>query len=811
MVAVAFVVDASSALAAEWGAVLNYVMQMLRRLSDAQAPGSKMRVAFVTYGTQGSPLVCRNFFMELGSFVNAFRDESSLGIGQTIYGGGDMGMAALEGFVAALELFDTLGLSASPVPPQHIIHVAASLPDDSERPQCNLCPSLDFVTWDSLPAEIKRRNIHLSSISLRPNLDKFSTLHSLSTTSPMPPWFSVKPQHTVLLSGYPTKGLKRPGEPLAAEKTPDPKRAKISPPNTNTSPNLAQSSPVPAIATTPPKITPPSAPPSVNSTATAVPPPSAPPSALPMHRFTQQQVNQLQIAYRAAETPVRALEAAISEARARGDTAAVESFTAQWTEKNVIYTKLKQSIAAMLNQQRMIYRAQQMAAAQQGQSMAGQTQQGVQAAPGSQQASDGPHQQIIPPQPVPTPQSTNDHHLNTPDTNDNAMPPQPSSNLSESPGHMRSLSGGMPRNPNLMPANMPTNPAGGAPSPLIQQQMQKMLEQKERARQTGAAMRNAPPVWQGPITWSGTNPAGEPRQISTFVVASSVNPDACHATTWPTSLTLTIAEKPAVTMQSLQVWMRRVEPAICTFAANPTAPNSVNNEMGYKALVALLVSKNLYFVSSWQLPNGKVSNNVLFFPVQGAGLVGAFFPLNGIPDLPQGDPAPSIIQNPAPLPPNQPPPPQTGSVSAPQALVLINNYLMTHGVNITPQFAAQLAKMNQTERNTLMQKLIHAGQEQRRQRLAAAQGQVPPQQMGMMPQMGQQPQQQPMKGGFNPAQFAGNAAAGGMGANPGMYTDMMGGGGPGRGPTGGSGGAVSYEMMQSFMARNQEMNGNVGG
>jgi len=46
-----------------------------------------------------------------------------------------------------------------------------------------------------------------------------------------------------------------------------------------------------------------------------------------------------------------------------------------------------------------------------------------------------------------------------------------------------------------------------------------------------------------------------------------------------------------------------------------------------------------------------------------------------------------------------------------------------------------------------------------------------------------------------------------------MYQDLMGGGGLPRTVSGssGGGGAVSYEMMQSFMQRNQEMGGSNSG
>ncbi|KAK7042224.1 hypothetical protein R3P38DRAFT_2511110 [Favolaschia claudopus] len=165
----------------------------------------------------------------------------------------------------------------------------------------------------------------------------------------------------------------------------------------------------------------------------------------------------------------------------------------------------------------------------------------------------------------------------------------------------------------------------------------------EQHRAVPAPLHNTPqpqqpppptPVWQGRLTWSGTNPAGVARVVTTSVIASSRNRDACHAQTWPCTLNLTFTANPAVSIETLQLWMNRVDPSICTFRCRPTHPNVPNNEWSYKALVAMLITKNFYFVASWTLPNGKVSNNVLIFPVRNAGLVGAFFPLTGIPHLP---------------------------------------------------------------------------------------------------------------------------------------------------------------------------------
>ncbi|KAJ7037760.1 hypothetical protein C8F04DRAFT_1091448 [Mycena alexandri] len=918
MIAIAFVVDSSVALALQWPWIMSsYIMPMLRRIGETNPQSSKQfRAAFITYGTQGAPLVCKNFFSDLMMVIQVIREDlNKLGMGQTSCGG-DMGMAALEGFVAALELFDILRQSPpsknSPSAVYHIFHVAAAMPDTSERPQCNLSPVLDSVTWDSLPSEMKKRNIHLSSISTRPKLLKFTELHSNSSL--VPPWFSVRPQDTVLLAGYTAlqqKGVKRPGDPMTT--TPDPKRAKISPPNTN-SPKTTQTSPVPARVKTPataptptplapmriptpataPPLTnnpmvPPPAAPGPTSVPAPVPPPTGPPNPM---QFPQQRLLQIQNALRQTEQPVLALKAAITDARAKGDTQTVENLMVQFTEKNNVYLKLKANIQAMLAQQRAAYaHAQQMMATQQGQAAlanananAQNAQQGQHVGLGQPPNQQGQGlgqqmQQMHPGRQVPHPPGPSqigqidqgsvgqdDMQMPGPDNSgfgnpmmqsSSSQPPPPPQSLptqdSPSLGHMRSLSGGgagpgqSPRN-NMMPMNM--NPGPMATSPLINQQMQKMIEQKERARQNTAAIKqNSMPVWQGLMTWSGVNPAGGAREVSSFVIASSPSREACHAETWPKSLTVSFTEKPAVSIRDLQVWMKRVEPVLCTFRANPLAENAVHNEMAYKALVAMLIQKNLYYVASWTLPNGKHSNNVLFFPVHNAGLVGAFFPLNGIPEFPQelpGNNPPSIIPNPTPpanpaaaAPAPNPFPPQLTAATGAQLVQQLNTILTTNGVVAPPAFIASLAKMNPAERNVVMLKIIRTGLEQRKQKAAAAAaaaGGVPPggmgaggsnvppgmgMPMGMMQQMGQQmgqqqqQQQQHMQnqqqqqqqsdgmGGFNNGQFGLGAGMGDGGmTGGGMFPHNM-----GLQRTAGNGGAVSYEMMQSFMLRNQELGG----
>lgn len=75
-----------------------------------------------------------------------------------------------------------------------MIHIAASPPDSSKHPQWNSSPSLDSLTWELLPAELKKvsnrvlspglslidvqRNIQLSGINIFPGLPRFPELYT---------------------------------------------------------------------------------------------------------------------------------------------------------------------------------------------------------------------------------------------------------------------------------------------------------------------------------------------------------------------------------------------------------------------------------------------------------------------------------------------------------------------------------------------------------------------------------------------------------------------------------------------------------
>lgn len=130
----------------------------------------------------------------------------------------------------------------------------------------------------------------------------------------------------------------------------------------------------------------------------------------------------------------------------------------------------------------------------------------------------------------------------------------------------------------------------------------------------------------------------------------SVDAGASHSKTWPASMTLRPAQTPAVSMPDFQDWIRRTKPVLCTFKAE--APE---DEAAYSTLVSVMSAKSIvsrsftyqcmpshgssqYATASWQLQSGAIKENALIFPINNIGLCGAFFPLTGIPEMPQASP-----------------------------------------------------------------------------------------------------------------------------------------------------------------------------
>lgn len=128
LLAVAFIVESSTTIADEWSRIFqNYIGPMVQRLSQTYPThkvyilfptfgnlfisSPKFCIAFVCYGTADSipsPLLCKKYFSDPKQVIQQMKENTGrLGIGRT-NSGGSRGMAALEGFVAALEVIANL-------------------------------------------------------------------------------------------------------------------------------------------------------------------------------------------------------------------------------------------------------------------------------------------------------------------------------------------------------------------------------------------------------------------------------------------------------------------------------------------------------------------------------------------------------------------------------------------------------------------------------------------------------------------------------------------------------------------------------
>ncbi|KAI9450141.1 hypothetical protein BJY52DRAFT_1304125 [Lactarius psammicola] len=306
--AVAIVVDSSLTLAQEWRRILlDYCTPLFARLAEGHSSFlPQLRLGFVTYGPpdcDGSPVFVNRFFAV--GVHNELKEMSRLSIGRTATGG-SLGMAALEGYAAAIEMFDILkgGVNQKPLRPlslnesrdkpkevfsYHLWHFAAGQPDDAKHPRWNNSPALDSLTWKTIPAELKKREINCSMLLVSPS-PKFSKLFSDIADARLAPWFPTRPNHTILLSGFTpspkpraavpsTIPAKRPAESPAEQRSPGPKISK--PPSQTASPALAAAKkPVPQSSPLIPPATA-SAPPSSSATSPTVPPATAPNSSPP--------------------------------------------------------------------------------------------------------------------------------------------------------------------------------------------------------------------------------------------------------------------------------------------------------------------------------------------------------------------------------------------------------------------------------------------------------------------------------------------------------------------------------------------------
>ncbi|TFK66292.1 hypothetical protein BDN72DRAFT_844507 [Pluteus cervinus] len=641
LLAIAIVVESSNTILEAWlHLVQSYVSCLVKRLTDSHPNHFKLCMAFIAYATADtvpSPLVCKKYFSDIKSVSHHMKESPfRLGLGRC-NSGGSRGMAALEGFVAAIELFDVLS-RACDAPARsdvfHLFHIAASPPDTTKHPQWNSTPHLDSITWDDLPLELTRRHISLSCIFLHSPISRFEELHAAISSSAggrTAPWFTLRAGDSVLLSGFPNQaqgqaqgsGLKRSGESA----TPDAKRQRLAPPPTD--------SPTTIPSTTP-------APPRESGSS-----PSGPLLLLLQLANSRGASPEVKSSLLGAIERLRHLEKSMQEARSAGNVEEAERAQREF-----------QKLSNSLNHQGEELRRRLDA------------------------------------------QSAGIRH-NQPATTISAQEPPPSLTGGHAIASSTSGSQGEAKLPlqvqhppfQAQSAKLSTSPSLATTAPVIAHvvdaQAQKMVEHGNTgippiaqpllsgaSSQASSVVSSQPPptstltptqpadhtsngpkstkVWSGSLTFRGVTPQGK-REVQTEVIASGQNAADCRADTWPEVLALVPPREPvSISINEIQNWIQRHRPVLCAFHPNPhpkeTDPES--NGASYKQLSTLLWTRKLYALAAWTLPSGAQENNVLVFALPNGTLGGGFFPLTGIPEMPKSA-VPTAIQQLSLLPPEQ--------------------------------------------------------------------------------------------------------------------------------------------------------------
>ncbi|PPQ96240.1 hypothetical protein CVT26_005567 [Gymnopilus dilepis] len=783
-IAVAFLVESSLSVAQAWRPKISeYYQHLLNRLAEAN-PRPKICIAFVTYGfadTAPSPILCKRFFTDVKVIFKELEDPSRLGLGMTT-DGGSRGMAALEGFVATIELFDILyGSLPAPTeevkvkpPLSHIVHIANSSPDTSVRPMWNDSMVLDNVSWNSLPAELKKRNIQLNSINLRPNLTRYSDLYTSVVTGGSVPWFPVRSPHTLYLAPFPSPATKVSPTKRTndTERQAESKRPRLQP---------STESPKPSPKTAP----------SQTQTAVAGPSTSQPIRASPAinqaasagaHAATFRN-QEVMTRVKLAADYLKELETRMAAAKSEGQTQLYESLLQEYSIKKPQHEKITQ----VLNQQFLAARQAIMVQSNLSQNQGAALSQrdlvpppfGLNGGAGSLSGGNlPPSHLVVTSDTSDAPQSQHSRSLSETTLLSGIIPSTTSAsaagNLSlhaqksadqqrlrpSSMGNAQSSKGNSPLN--VSARTDPPRPPLSGPS------------QSAMSEQSGAAKKNVV-VWKGSLVWTGQGTGGVSKEVRANVIAYSSNPSACHADTWPQNLVLTPGG-PQVPNQELQDWMRRHQPGICTFRVSPDTPDFKNHEHSYLSFVQILKAKNIYATTGWATSGSGVTAKRALIIAVGPGLAGVFFPLTGLPDLPKAAAPPSLPFNP------------------PLSLMA---QMQNFGNLNQQQRDAVLAQMQQL-------KQAHAAVRQQQQQQRLSQGQQDMQSAPLFPT------NTPKHANMNAVMNMMNTSAN-QNPNPFMATQ------PSFGSTtrltanlpGAVPGNVSYEMLQSFVQRNSDLGSNM--
>ncbi|KAI0782306.1 hypothetical protein C8Q75DRAFT_811741 [Abortiporus biennis] len=653
-------------------------MPLLSRLHELHS-NRQFRIGLVCYSIHPTPLLSKSFFGLPQAIVKDLKeDPARFGIGQT-GSGGSRGMAALEGLVAAIELFDVLKENMENAV-CHIIHIASSTPDSADRPLKNSSPKLDTVSWDSLPTELRKRDINYSNVLLQ-KIPKLAQFHALAATGQtQSPWFNVRTPHSINLSGYPLHktGVKRANEPTSADRSPEAKRARTgtvsvsaavsSPRNHHASPkNVSQSSPknlptaahpvTPVIAPTAPQA-PSLASTSVNvntgnaSAATNTQPPiqgvpTHPPGFPPGTAVPPALLQQILDRLKAGEKEIQAKVARRNELEANGQTVAAEQLKKEIGESFARYQKLKLILSNQVNIAKQVHAQAQGTGSQATTST--QAQNAIQQPPLPQSQPQQPPQQQAtiqqspqlqqqqPPHPQPQPPQLPPHHAQQ-QQQQQQQPQMPSHQIQLPPNASPQVAAQMQK---LLEQQRKTPRMGNAQIPApVQQPKQQQPEQIQSAPQPQSIAK----IWRGIISYKGLDSGTHVRKdlqahVAIGFHAKSHTPEV-RLDTWPSTLQLSPSKEPALPMSALRTWLTSVG-AVPFFMA-PEKPARANLspqdlktlDENYATLVKLLTDRKLYALAAWPGLDGQNHNRILIFPIPDGRLGGAYF-AGGIPELPK--------------------------------------------------------------------------------------------------------------------------------------------------------------------------------
>ncbi|KAI0316406.1 hypothetical protein OF83DRAFT_1284144 [Amylostereum chailletii] len=705
VLAIAILADGSLSLANEWNRVLSeYITPVLTRLANELYNGYQVRLAIITYGTadtRPSPVLCTRFFVNPVAISKEMR-ETPFALGVGVASQGERGMAALEGYAATIEMFDTLKNDTDfrPLRPLsmnqeketqknyacHILHVATSKPDPTRHPVHNNSPALDDLTWDSLPAELKKRNINSSMFLLR-SLPRFTEIYTSIYPNKSQAWFNVQPQHTVLLAGFPPRGKvppKRPGENIDRSPSQSLKRQRVNPigspaspskPGPHSSPAMLSasshplmSSPIPA-SKAPITSAPPSnrAPSSVAAVPTTPVLSSASASAVPVPPPPEPPVAPAPTASATATADVPMPDApAPSAPHAPGDTTlpAFPTFLAPLAgHPRFAETLRAPSIVPLVERMRFMegefltMKAELHQAQAQGRSdVVAEIQGRIKTKGEILVKTRNIFVSILKTGKLPTGAPAG----STPQTTGNAKPlsgtkPPSAGALERAPSAATTV-------PSMSNANSAMAGSGSqlhGPVPAaIATQMQKLVERNGRPNPQSAP--EQPQMqWIGMLAWSGTDSTTQDRkEVRAQVVAAHTYGDG-RMSTWPQVLALRPAPQHAVGYGDLMEWIKKTNPAVCKVgpAPQPVPANNKTNQNHFHQLLNLLRQRNSYAFASWEVPGKGVCPTMLLMPLPIGGdtdMLAAVFPTTGIPEFPTpSQPTFNIeanSQNPMPIP-----------------------------------------------------------------------------------------------------------------------------------------------------------------